>query len=496
MAAFQPPITNPEVKYTQLFINNEFVNSASGKTFPTYNPCTEEVICQVQEGDKADVDKAVKAATAAFALDAPWRTMDASARGKLMFKLADLIERDHQYIASLETLDNGKPYSHSFFGDLMLTIECFRYYAGYADKIHGKVIPTTGEYFAYTRHEPVGVCGQIIPWNFPILMLAWKLGPALACGNTIVMKPAEQTPLTAIYVASLIKEAGFPPGVVNIIPGYGPTAGAAISEHMDIDKVAFTGSTEVGALILKAAGSSNLKRTTLELGGKSPNIIFADCDLDHAVEQAHQGLFVNQGQVCCAGSRVFVEETIYDEFVARSVERAKKRKVGNPYEMPTEQGPQVDKEQFEKIQGYIALGQKEGAKMMCGGKRDGDKGYFIQPTVFTDVEDHMTIAKEEIFGPVLQILKFKTVDEVIKRANATTYGLAAGVFTKDFDKMVTVSNALRAGTIWGNCYNKFSAMTPFGGYKMSGQGRELGEYGLEAYTEVKSVITKISKKNS
>lgn len=494
--ALPPPATNPEIKYTQLFINNEWVNSESGKTFPTYNPCTEEVICQVQEGDKADVDKAVKAARAAFDLDSPWRTMDASDRGKCLMKLADLIERDRAYLASLETLDNGKPYKIAYYADLALTIDCYRYYGGYADKIHGKVIPTTGNFFAYTRHEPVGVCGQIIPWNFPLLMQAWKLGPALACGNVSIMKPAEQTPLTALYVASLIKEAGFPPGVVNIIPGYGPTAGAAISEHMDIDKVAFTGSTEVGGLILKASATSNLKRTTLELGGKSPNIIFADCDLDYAVEAAHQGLFFNQGQVCCAGSRIYIEESIYDEFVAKSVARAKKRAVGNPYDMPTEQGPQVDKDQFEKIQGYIKLGQEEGAKIMCGGKRHGDKGYFIEPTVFADVEDHMTIAQEEIFGPVQQLMKFKTVDEVVKRANNTTYGLAAAIFTKDFDKMVTVSNRLRAGTVWGNCFNKFSAMTPFGGYKMSGQGRELGEYGLEAYTEVKSVITMISKKNS
>merc|ERR1719348_79517 len=357
------PVINPEVKFTQIFINNEFVDSVSGKTFPTINPATGEEICQVQEGDKADVDLAVAAAKEAFKLGSPWRTMDASQRGFLLNKLADLIEADRAYLASLEGLDNGKPFGDAYYADLGLTIKCFRYYAGWADKNHGKLIPVDGNNLTYTRHEPVGVVGQIIPWNFPLLMQAWKLGPALACGCTVVMKLAEQTPLTGLYVAQLIKEAGFPPGVVNIIPGYGPTAGAAIAKHPLIDKVAFTGSTEVGALILKAAGSSNLKRTTLELGGKSPNIIFADCDLDHAVETAHQGLFVNQGQVCCAGSRIFIQDTIYDEFVARSVERAKKRKVGNPYDMPTEQGPQVDKEQFEKIQGYIKIGQEEGAKM-------------------------------------------------------------------------------------------------------------------------------------
>merc|ERR1711962_126606 len=457
-----PPIPNPEIKFTKLFINGEFVNSVSGKTFETINPSTGEKICDLQEGDKEDVEKAIKAAKTAFARHSPWRKMDASERGKLLNKLADLIERDRVYLASLESLDNGKTYADAYNGDLNVTIKTYRYYAGYADKNHGKTIPLDGPFFSYTRHEPVGVCGQIIPWNFPLLMQAWKLAPALACGNVSVLKPAEQTPLTALYVAALIKEAGFPPGVVNVVTGYGPTAGAAISEHMDIDKVAFTGSTEVGGLILKASAISNLKRTTLELGGKSPNIIFADCDLDHAVEAAHQGLFHNSGQVCCAGSRIFVEESIYDEFVTRSVARAKKRTVGNPFDSPTEQGPQVDKEQFEKIQGYIKLGKEQGAKLMCGGERYGDKGYFIQPTVFADVEDHMTIAKEEIFGPVQQLLKFKTVDEVVERANATTYGLAAAIFTTDFDKMVTVSNALRAGTVWGNCFNKFSAQTPFG----------------------------------
>jgi len=490
------PIRNPEVKYTQIFINNEWCNSVSGKTFSTFNPCTEEEICKVQEGDKADVELAVKAAKNAFKLNSPWRTMDASDRGHLLYKLADLMERDRVYLASLETLDNGKPYRDSWAGDLALSIACYRYYGGFADKIHGKVIPVTGDYFSYTRHEPVGVCGQIIPWNFPLLMQAWKLGPALATGNCVVMKPAEQTPLTALYVAALIKEAGFPPGVVNIIPGYGPTAGAAISEHLDVDKVAFTGSTEVGHIIMKAAASSNLKRVTLELGGKSPNIVFADADLDLAVEKSHFGLFYNQGQCCCAGSRIFVEESIYDEFVKRSVERAKKRTVGDPWDLSVEQGPQVDKEQFDKIQDLIKSGQEEGAKMMCGGGRSGDKGFFIEPTVFVDVQDHMRIAKEEIFGPVQQIMKFKTVDEVIERANNSTYGLAASIFTTDLDKSVVVAQNLRAGTIWINDYDKFSAMTPFGGYKMSGQGRELGEYALEAYTEIKCVTTKISKKNS
>uniref|UniRef100_H2YC05 aldehyde dehydrogenase (NAD(+)) n=1 Tax=Ciona savignyi TaxID=51511 RepID=H2YC05_CIOSA len=442
----------------QIFINNEWRNSVSGKTFPTINPCTEEKICDIQEGDKADVDIAVKAAQEAFKLGSPWRTMDASQRGVLLNKLADLISRDRHILASLETLDNGKPYNVSYNVDLELVIRCYRYYAGFSDKIHGKVIPADGNQHAYTRHEPVGVCGQIIPWNFPLLMQAWKLGPALSTGNVVVMKPAEQTPLTALYVASLIKE--------------------------------------VGHLIMQAAGKSNLKRISLELGGKSPNIIFEDADLDYAVEMAHFGLFFNMGQCCCAGSRVFVQESIYDEFVKKSVARAKKRTVGSPFESGVEQGPQVDSEQFHKIQELIQSGKDEGAELLCGGERYGTKGYYIQPTVFANVKDHMRIATEEIFGPVQQIMKFKTMEEVIERANNTTYGLAAAVFTKDLNTAITVSNSIRAGTIWVNTFNSFTSMTPFGGYKMSGQGRELGEYGLANYTEVKCVIIKTPSKNS
>nr|XP_042089996.1 aldehyde dehydrogenase, mitochondrial isoform X2 [Ovis aries] len=444
----------------------------------------------------ADVDRAVKAARAAFQLGSPWRRMDASERGRLLNRLADLIERDRTYLAALETLDNGKPYVISYLVDLDMVLKCLRYYAGWADKYHGKTIPIDGDYFSYTRHEPVGVCGQIIPWNFPLLMQAWKLGPALATGNVVVMKVAEQTPLTALYVANLIKEAGFPPGVVNIIPGFGPTAGAAIASHEDVDKVAFTGSTEVGHLIQVAAGKSNLKRVTLELGGKSPNIIMSDADMDWAVEQAHFALFFNQGQCCCAGSRTFVQEDIYAEFVERSVARAKTRVVGNPFDSRTEQGPQVDETQFKKVLGYIKSGKEEGAKLLCGGGAAADRGYFIQPTVFGDVQDGMTIAKEEIFGPVMQILKFKSMEEVVGRANNSKYGLAAAVFTKDLDKANYLSQALQAGTVWVNCYDVFGAQSPFGGYKLSGSGRELGEYGLQAYTEVKTVTVRVPQKNS
>jgi len=487
---------NPEVKYNQVFINNKFVDSVSGKAFPTINPATGEKICHVAEGDKADVDVAVKAAKEAFKLGSPWRTMDASERGRLLNKLADLIERDRAYLASLETLDNGKPFSDSFNIDVNMVIKCLRYYAGWADKVHGKTIPIDGDYLCYTRHEPVGVVGQVIPWNFPLLMQAWKLGPALATGNVVVMKPAEQTPLTALYVASLVAEAGFPPGVVNIVPGYGPTAGMAIAEHMEVDKIAFTGSNEVGHLIQQASGRSNLKNTTLELGGKSPNIVFADSNLDDAVNQSHFGLFFNQGQCCCARSRCFVEEPIYDEFVKRSVERAQSRVVGNPFDLKTEQGPQVDDEQFGKVMSYIESGRKEGANLECGGGQHGDKGYFIQPTVFSDVQDGMAIAKEEIFGPVMQILKFKDMNELIERANNTIYGLAASVFTNDIDKMNTIASSIRAGVVWVNCYDVLDAQAPFGGFKMSGVGRELGEYGLQQYSEVKTITVKLPQKNS
>nr|XP_003225175.1 PREDICTED: aldehyde dehydrogenase, mitochondrial [Anolis carolinensis] len=501
-AAVPAPNPQPEVICNKIFINNEWHDAASKKSFPTINPSTGEVICQVAEGDKADVDKAVKAAKEAFRFGSPWRRMDASHRSKLINRLADLIERDRAYLAALETLDNGKPYSISYLVDLDMVVKNLRYYAGWADKIHGKTIPLDGDFFTYTRHEPVGVCGQIIPWNFPLLMQAWKLGPALATGNVVVMKLAEQTPLTGLYVASLIKEAGFPPGVVNVIPGFGKTAGAAISSHMEVDKVAFTGSTEVGHLIQKAAAESNMKRVTLELGGKSPNIIMSDADMDWAVEQAHSALFFNQGQCCCAGSRTYVQEDIYHEFVERSVERAKSRVVGNPFDFKTEQGPQVDEDQYNKILGYINAGKKEGAKLLCGGNPAADKGYFIQPTIFGEVQDDMTIAREEVrnatqsLGPVMQILKFKSIEEVIHRANDTKYGLAAAVFTKDIDKANYISQGLRAGTVWINCYNVFGAQVPFGGYKASGQGREGGEYGLTPYMEVKTVTIKVPQKNS
>lgn len=482
--------TDVKIGPTKLLINGEWQDSQSGKTFETINPATEEVICDVAAAQKEDVDRAVVAARRAFD-EGPWRKMSATERGKLMLKLADLIEKNKKELAQLETLDNGKPISDSMAADLPLAIACYRYYAGWADKVQGKTIPINGPYFCYTRHEPVGVCAQIIPWNFPMLMQAWKWGPALSMGCTVVLKPAEQTPLTALRVAELALEAGYPPGVINVLPGYGPDAGAPLSRHMQVDKVAFTGSTEIGHEIMKASAESNLKRVTLELGGKSPNIIFSDTDLDAAAEGAHFALFFNQGQCCCAGSRVYVEEKIHEEFLDKLVQKANARKVGDPFDKSTQQGPQVDKDQYEKIMGFIEAGNQEGAKLMCGGGRAKDKGYFVEPTIFDGVNEEMKIGKEEIFGPVMSVIKFKDVDEVIQRSNNNAYGLAAAVWTKDIEKAHRIANGVRAGTVWVNCYDVFDAAAPFGGFKQSGIGRELGEYGLQAYTEVKTVTVKL-----
>ncbi len=478
------------VRATKLLIANQWLDSESGRTFETINPATGDVICRVAEADAPDVDRAVKAARAAFNAGA-WPKMPPAERGRLLYKLADLIEANAEELARLETLDTGKALRDSRALDLPITVAVYRYYAGWADKIQGRTIPIPGPFFCYTRHEPVGVVGQIIPWNFPLVMQAFKLAPALAAGNTVILKPAEQTPLTALRVGELILEAGFPTGVVNILPGFGPTAGAAIARHMDVDKVAFTGSTEVGHLILEAAAQTNLKRVTLELGGKSPNIVFADANLDQAVEAAHFGVFWNQGQVCVAGTRLFVEAACYDEFVDRSVTRARQRKVGDPFDPATEHGAQIDNVQFDKVMSYIRSGISEGANLKCGGNRVGERGFFVEPTVFTGVRDDMKIAREEIFGPVMSILKFDSLDEVIERANNTMYGLAGAVFTRDIGKAIAVANGLRAGTLWINCYDVFDPAAPFGGFKQSGMGRELGEYGLSQYTEVKTITMKI-----
>ncbi|XP_076239580.1 aldehyde dehydrogenase 1A1 [Calliopsis andreniformis] len=480
----------PEIKYTQLFINNEFVDAVSKKTFPTINPANGKVIVEVAEGDKADVDKAVAAAKQAFNRKSEWRKMDASARGVLLNKLADLIERDIEYLASLESLDNGKAYPVALF-DVKASISTLRYYAGWSDKILGDTIPADGNFVSFTRKEPVGVVGQIIPWNYPLVMLSWKWGPALAAGCTIVMKPAEQTPLSALYAAALAKEAGFPPGVINVITGYGPTAGAAVVSHPDIRKVAFTGSTEVGRLIMETAAKSNLKRVSLELGGKSPLVIFDDVDVMEAAKLANFALFTNHGQCCCAASRTFVHAKIYDEFVKCAKQLALKIKVGDPFSPETEQGPQIDEQMFNKVLRLIESGKKEGAVLETGGQREGKVGYFIQPTVFSNVTDNMEIAQEEIFGPVQTILKFETMDEIIDRANNTKYGLAAGVITKDINKALEFAQAVEAGSIWINCYDALTPQTPFGGFKQSGIGREMGADGLEGYVETKTVTIKV-----
>lgn len=470
------------------------MKSVSGKTFPTLNPCTGKKIIDVAEADRADVDLAVAAAKKAFARGSEWRNMDASGRGKLIWKLADLIERDITVLANLESLDNGKSYDDSVF-DINCSVDCLRFYAGWCDKFYGNTIPTDGPFMSFTRKEPIGVVGQIIPWNYPILMLVWKWGPALATGCTIVLKPAEQTPLTALHCAALSKEAGFPNGVINVVTGYGPTAGQAITTHPEIRKVAFTGSLEVGKLVMEAAAKSNLKKVSLELGGKSPLVVCDDADLDEAVKIAHNAIFANHGQNCCAGSRTYVQEGIYDEFVKRAAQMARERKVGNPFAAGTQQGPQIDEESFTKILSYIESANKEGAKLEVGGKRFGSEGYFVEPTVFSNVTDNMKIAREEIFGPVQSIFKFKTMDEVIERANDTNYGLASGIITKSLNNALVFAQAVEAGSVWVNCYDAVISQAPFGGYKQSGNGRELSADGIELYLETKTVTIQVPTKN-
>jgi len=482
---------NIQIQYTKIFINNQFVDALSGRRFTTIDPATGKTLALIAEADKADVDVAVAAAKAAFKRGSVYRNLNASERGKLLWKLADLFERDASTLASLESLDSGKKYNNAF-GEVFACSAALRYFAGWCDKLHGNTIPADGPSFTFTRKEPIGVVGQIIPWNYPLLMLSWKWAVAVGTGCTSVLKPAEQTPLTALYAAALSVEAGFPPGVLNVVPGYGPTAGQSITIHPDVRKVAFTGSLEVGRLISEAAAKSNLKRVTLELGGKSPLVIMDDVDIDEAAKIANNAVFENHGQCCCAATRTFVHEKIYDKFVARATELARARKVGNPFEESTVQGPQIDDEMYAKVINYIESGRAQGAKIQTGGKKIGNVGYFIEPTVFSDVTDDMKIAREEIFGPVQCILKFKTLEEVIERANDTNYGLAAGILTKNLDNALTFAQAVEAGTVWVNQYLAGGVQLPFGGYKESGIGREMGEEGAAAYLETKTVSIKLA----
>jgi len=476
-------------KQTKLLINGQWVNSESGETFESIDPRTEEKICDFQAAGPADVKKAIASAKTAFE-DGPWARMSGYERGRILSKLADLIDENSDNLAQLETLDNGKPLFWSKNADIPLGAQHFRYFSGWADKIHGDTIPhntAQGNHFAYTLKEPIGVVGQIIPWNFPFLMAAWKLGPALACGNTVVLKPSEKTPMTALALGELCLEAGIPEGVVNIVPGLGPEAGEALVTSDDVHKIAFTGSTNTALRIQKIAG---IKPMTTELGGKSAAIVFSDADIDHAVDTIHFGLFFNHGQCCCASSRVFVHESVYDQFVEKSVKKANERSVGDPFG-EVDQGPQVDKLQFDRIMGYISEGRNTGMKVAAGGSRKFDKGYFIEPTIFVDMPDSSKLMSEEIFGPVMGITKFSSESEAIRRANGSNYGLAAGVFTESLDTAMRVSRHIQAGTVWINCYNIFDNATPFGGYKDSGVGREKGQEALKNYSATKCVTMPI-----
>jgi phenylacetaldehyde dehydrogenase len=478
-----------------MLIGGDWVDAASGKTFEVFNPATGEVLANVAEGDSEDIDRAVKTARAAFDTG-PWSTMSPSERGRIIHKIGDLILEHGDELAALETLDNGKPMGIARAADVPLAADNFHYYSGWTTKMGGETIQPSvpympgAEWHAYSLREPVGVVGQIIPWNFPLLMAAWKLGPALACGCTVILKPAEQTPLTALRLGELILEAGVPEGVLNIVTGYGETAGAALAAHDDVDKVAFTGSTEVGKMIVQAA-AGNLKKVTLELGGKSPNVVYADADMETAIPGAANAIFFNHGQCCAAGSRLFVEKSSYDQVLEGVAEHAGNIKVGSGLDPDTDMGPLVSKEQHDRVTGFLDSGREEGAKAVAGGNAIEGGGYFVEPTVLTETDPSMRVQSEEIFGPVVTVTPFDDVSEVPTVGNETNFGLAAGIWTNDLSKAHRTAKQLRAGTVWINCYNVFDAALPFGGYKESGWGREMGAEALENYTETKAVCIQL-----
>ncbi|KAK9453094.1 aldehyde dehydrogenase domain-containing protein [Dipodascopsis uninucleata] len=485
------PIINEEYEQpTGLFINNEFVKAKSGKTFKVITPIDCSHLCDLQEANHEDVDVAVEAASKAFKT---WKKLTAGERGEYIRKLADLIDRDSELFAKIESLNNGKSLLCARF-DVGLVVKYLRFCAASAESFDGRLINTGSDHMTYTKREPLGVCGQIIPWNFPFMMWSWKIGPAIATGNTVVLKPASATPLSALYAAKLVKEAGIPPGVVNIIPGSGSKCGNAIITHPKIRKVAFTGSTEIGRGVMVGA-AENIKKVTLELGGKSPNIVFDDCDIDNTIENIIRGIFFNGGEVCSAGSRLYVQAGIYDTLVAKLKETVEKIKVGNPFDEGVFQGAQTTPDQFQTVMDYIKLGKDEGAKVLTGGERIGEKGYFLRPTILLTENENYRVIKEEIFGPVATLSKFSTIEEVVNMANDSNFGLAAGVHTNDLSKAIDVSNQLEAGTVWINTYNDFHHLVPFGGYKESGVGREMGLEGFDNYTQVKAVNAKLLLKS-